>query len=108
MNPLALRNYSSEKKIFYEEDFLNLSLLIEILNEVLTGESDLTVQGKTYLEHRISSNNLAQLIADKGGLDELKNGTNREDIETALKNMIPLQTFNFIQEADKSKNYDTL
>lgn len=100
MNQLAVRNYRHEKKIFNEEDFSSLPTLILILNEVLTGESDLTMEGKKFIENRYDYLDLANKIAQHGGLIELKNGRDISAIEKAIRNITPMETYNFIQEEE--------
>lgn len=46
---LAIRNYRSEKKEFLVRDFVDQKILEEVLEEIETGESDITPAGKSFL-----------------------------------------------------------
>lgn len=96
MKPLAIRNYHHDKKFFDEIDFHSLPSLVLILNEVITGESDLTVDGKTFLEKHYGYRELAQKIVTHGGLIELTDGQNTDAIEIALKRIRPMENRDFM------------
>ena len=96
MDPLAVRNYHHEKKFFHEDDFSSLPSLILVLNEVVTGESDLTVEGKKFLEERYGYNELAKKIIQHGGLLELSDGQNVEAVESALEKIQPMENRDFM------------
>ncbi len=96
MITLAVRNYRHEKKFFHEDDFSSLPNLILVLNEVITGESDLTLEGKRFLEERYGYNDLAKKIVQNGGLLELTDGQNIEAVESALEKIQPMENRDFM------------
>src|ERR1041385_499710 len=66
---LGYRNYRALKKHFHKSDFDNVKILQKFLNEVLTGESDITDEGIRYL-NEIGLDTLSKSLADHGGLIE--------------------------------------
>jgi hypothetical protein len=97
MSKLAIRNYAHSKSFFDDEDFQSVEVVISVLNEVLTGECDLTSQGKIYLEDKYGYVKLAQEIVNCGGLVELENGKDVKSVELFLQNIKPMETSDFIQ-----------
>ncbi len=99
MKILAVRNYKHIKKNFDEEDFKSIKTLITILNEVVTGEADLTVEGKNFLVEFYGSSKLAEKIVENGGLDEVTDGKNAAVVKETIDSIVPMQTINFIKES---------
>ncbi|MEK9156816.1 MAG: hypothetical protein AAB448_01615 [Patescibacteria group bacterium] len=67
---LGYRNYKSDKKEFFKEDFENSEMLQSLLNEMCIGESDITELGKDFLLEQFAKSDLAQKIVDIGGVVE--------------------------------------
>lgn len=47
---LAVRNYESEKDVYTVDDFLDPPTLVDIFEELFTGESDISPAGKSFVE----------------------------------------------------------
>jgi hypothetical protein len=63
---LGVRNYRSDKKEFSVFDFADIDVLESFLEEVSTGESDITPAGKSFLEKHYGLNNLSELLHRRG------------------------------------------
>jgi hypothetical protein len=71
---LAIRLYKSSKQEFRVNDFLDPQALSIILEEITTGESDITPAGKAFLEQYYGN-------------------------EELTRNMVPMETLRFIEES---------
>lgn len=61
---LAVRNYESTKDYFVADDFINENMLVEIIDEISTGESDITPAGKSFIEDYYGFENIAKMFND--------------------------------------------
>ena len=97
---LGIRLYKAEEQKYFVEDFKNIKILQEYLNEVCNSESDLTPIGKRFLEEYYGLDKLGKLLADHGGIDD---GTisSADEIVKRISNIIPLDTHDFINEDSK-------
>ena len=100
---LAIRLYKSENQKFHSNDFLRLDVLKNCLNEVITGESDLTEDGKNFLSEYYSLEELAQSLVEIGGLDEGPFLT-KNQIMDWFKSVKALDTLDFIDSVRESKD----
>lgn len=97
MEVLGVRNYNSDKSEFFKTDFLNVDELRVFLNEVATGESDITQKGKDFLL-KMDIENVAEKIAVAGGIQE-ENAMTKSEIINFVKSAQPFFTREFIVEA---------
>ncbi len=98
---LGYRNYRAEKSEFLKEDFENPRTLQIFLNEMSTGESDITEMGKTFLLEKMRSSDLAQLVADLGGVGE-DGAFSAQEIEELVRRECPHDTAGFISDARRA------
>lgn len=96
---LGVRNYKAEKKEFYVGDFTQSDTLDLFLNEVLTGESDITPAGKAFVERYYGFAKLAMDLAERATLIEFAERTTSDELHTWLKNLQPMETISFIEQA---------
>ena len=97
---LGVRNYRSDKKEFSVFDFAEIDVLESFLEEVWTGESDITPAGKSFLEKHYGLNNLSELLHSRRSARRfLYKGDSPARIEEWLKNLEPMGTMAFIEEA---------
>ena len=85
---LAVRHYASNKREFLVEDFLNPTVLLDIMDEVQTGESDITPAGKKFLEIYYSDEELKELL---NSLDD--------DAANWVHTLVPMEMGTFIAQA---------
>ena len=99
---LAIPLYSSAKrKAYYSEDFLESDSLIYIMNEVFSGESDVTDDGKKFLKEFWGHENLAHILMGNGKFDY---DYSEQELLNYLAEMVPNEVGDFIREAqEKSK-----
>lgn len=95
---LGIRNYKHSKKEFFMEDFLNLKSLDGFLEEVGTGECDITPAGKAFLEKYYGLGELANLLANEIPTEDNR-AKYKEDITRVLKYLEPMQTMSFVEQA---------
>mgnify|MGYP001607132025 FL=1 len=92
------RNYKSDKGEFFKEDFENPSILQLFLDEMCTGESDITELGKIFLLEKFATTGLAQKVIDIGGVTE--DGLESiEAIRDRVQSQKPHEVAMFIAEA---------
>jgi len=96
---LGVRNYKSEKKQFDVADFVQNDTLDLFLNEVLTGESDITPAGKTFIERYYGFARLAIDLAERATLIEFAKRAGSDELYGWLKNIQPMETILFIEQA---------
>src|SRR5262245_16852403 len=96
---LGVRLYKSDKKQFFVSDFLEMGVLKDFLTEVSTGESDITPAGKVFLDKYYGFDDLAADIALEGDFALTRELSTAEEMLEWLKNLEPLQTITFIEEA---------
>lgn len=94
---LGYRNYRALKNNFHKSDFDNVKTLQKFLNEVLTGESDITDEGIKYL-NEAGLDIVSKNLAENGGLVESDLYTT-EEIQDRLSKLVPHETAKFIAEA---------
>ncbi len=103
---LGYRNYPSDKKEFFKEDFEDTGTLQEFLDEIITGESDITELGKNVLLEMFDVSDLAQRILDNGGLREV-DVTAANQIRNIVLRQEPHVVAAFISEARQKKEGDS-
>jgi hypothetical protein len=96
---LAIRNYKAEKTEFFTDDFLNIPDLEDFLEEIHTGESDITPAGKSFLQHYYGFDTLADLLSERDSLSLNKEASTSEAIKSWLENIKPMEIFAFIEES---------
>jgi hypothetical protein len=97
---LGVRNYKAEKKEFYVRDLTQNETLDLFLNEVLTGESDITPAGKSFIERYYGFARLATDLAERATLRWFSRERATSDkLYTWLKNLEPMKTISFIEQA---------
>jgi hypothetical protein len=98
---LGVRNYSSDKKEFFVEDFINDKILDDFLDEVDTGESDITPAGKAFIENYFGFGNLARalLIRNKFFLSKKYVPERLNEVKSWIENLVPMETITFIEKA---------
>ncbi len=84
---LAVRHYASIKREFLVTDFVNKTELVDIMDEVQTGESDITPAGKKFLEVYYSDKELKELL---NSLDD--------DAANWVHNLVPMELAIFIAQ----------
>jgi hypothetical protein len=99
---LGYRNYKAFKKEFYKSDFDKIKILQKFLNEVLTGESDITPEGISYIREEMGMDVISRGLADSGGLIEDRLFTS-EEIKERLSRLEPYETQRFINSAKQSR-----
>lgn len=99
---LAVPLYSSAKRAaYYSEDFLELDSLVFIMNEVLSGESDITVQGKKFIKEFFGHENLAHKLIKSS---QFRFNYSEQQLAEYFAKMEPNEIGNFIRECrNKSK-----
>lgn len=95
----AIRNYESDKKHFTVADFIDLKLLGKVLDEVDTGESDITPAGKAFIEKYYGFAGLAKLLVVQNVLTEAIKDLSYEELISWLESLEPMFTINFIETA---------
>lgn len=98
---LGVRNYRDKngKQEFTVDDFAKLEDLACILDEIFTGESDITPAGKSFLEKYYGFNELAKSLFDSNLLSERSATEKMEDLRGWLETLEPMETIKFIEEA---------
>jgi len=95
---LGIRNYKSLKKEFFVDDFTNLQVLDNFMEEVSCGESDITPAGKAFLEKYYGLNKLPDLI-----VNELYKNNSYFHKNRVSSNVLcletPMETITFIEQA---------
>lgn len=102
-NILGYRNYKSDKKEFFKEDFESLEVLREFLEEMFTGESDITGIGREFLLQRLRSSDAAQRVMDLGGV-RILNVKTAQELIGAVERQKPHEIAMFIAEAKENQN----
>jgi hypothetical protein len=93
---LGICNYPSDKGEFSVDDFLDLKVLEGFLQEVSTGESDITPAGKAFLERYFGFAELASELSDAF----LTNvGVRGSELPTWLESLVPMEIMRFVEEA---------
>lgn len=97
---LGVRNYKSNKEVFLVSDFLDEKTLDMFLDEVYSGESDLSPAGKCFIENYFGFKNLATSVSNRNPsfLSE-RSPNNIVMIENWLKDLLPMQISKFVGEA---------
>lgn len=99
---LGVRNYKSQKKEFFVDDFLDEKLLDDFLDEVYLEESDITPAGKSFLKNYFGFENLAINLLKRNkfflSIDTSSN-TAIKEISFWLKNLEPMKIVRFIEES---------
>jgi hypothetical protein len=94
---LAIPLYSGAKRrAYYAEDFLELSSLVHVMNQVFVGESDITAAGVKFLREFFSHERLAHILISSGEVDH--EGSHEQVVEH-LERMVPNEIGDFIKEA---------
>jgi hypothetical protein len=97
---LGVRNYKAEKKNFYVGDLIQNETLDRFLNEVRTGESDITPAGKAFIERYYGYEKLAMDLAERATLREFgRERATSDELHTWLKALEPMKTVSFIEQA---------
>ncbi len=96
---LAVRNYKSDKKEFTTDDFIELKTLGSILDEIDTGESDITPAGKSFIAKYYGFNNLAKLFVSENVLTESIADFSSDKLGLWLEGLEPMETIRFIEES---------
>lgn len=96
---LAIRNYKSDKKHFTVDDFIDLNILGKVLDEVDTGESDITPAGKSFIEKYYGFEGLAKILFKQNVLTEAIKELSFEELISWLGSLEPMSTINFIETA---------
>jgi hypothetical protein len=96
---LAVRNYKSEKHEFSTEDFIKLQTLASILDEVATGESDITPAGKSFIAQYYGFHNLADLLISENTLTESIADLSSDKLRLWLENLKPMEIIRFVMES---------
>jgi hypothetical protein len=94
---LGIRNYPSNKGEFSVDDFLDLKILEDFLQEVLAGESDITPAGKAFLERYYGFAELASRLSNT--FREDAGLSTAEEVQTTLEGLVPMETMRFVEEA---------
>jgi hypothetical protein len=110
---LGIRNYESDKDLFYSTDFTNSEILLDFLTEVYDGESDITPAGTVFLKQHMNLRELAE-NARKDGIALPPYGRGKTDEErighflSFIETIQPMEISLFIAEAewDSSKDGD--
>lgn len=102
---LGVRNYEADKDEFYSTDFLDSKVLLEFLDEVSSGESDITPAGYVFLNQHFDIRKVAENARKDGiALPPYNRGkTDEERIEYFLnfiKNLKPMVTALFMTESE--------
>lgn len=97
---LGIRNYKSDKKEFLVNDFLNEKLLDEFLDEVYSGESDITPAGKSFLKNYFGFEELAaSLFKRNPSFLSIESSSDKvNEVKHWLENLEPMGTIKFIEE----------
>ena len=96
---LGIRNYKSDKKEFVVSDLLDTDVLRDFLDEVSTGESDITPAGKVFLNKYFGFKELASRISCNGNFALREHPATAEEISKWLEELKPMETMTFIEEA---------
>lgn len=96
---LAVRNYESDKEEFAVDDFIVLENLEEVLDEIDTGESDITPAGKSFLEKYYGFDKLSDLLSSRNKLLESIGEFSVNDLRSWLENLEPMVTATFIAKS---------
>lgn len=94
---LAIRNYKSDKNEFTVDDFIDLKVLGKILDEIDTGESDITPAGKVFLKKYYGNKGLANKLVMQKVLTESIKGFSSDELMAWLDNLVPMETISFIE-----------
>lgn len=94
---LAIRNYKSDKKHFIVDDFIDVKILGRILDEVDTGEGDITPAGKSFIKNYYGFGGLAKILVTQNVLTEAIKDLSYEGLISWLKSLEPMFTINFIE-----------
>lgn len=94
---LAVRNYQSDKKHFTVDDFTDMKSLGIVLDEVDTGESDITPAGKSFIEKYYGFAGLAKILVTQNVLTEAIKDLSFQELILWLKSLEPMFTINFIE-----------
>lgn len=95
---LGIRNYNHSKNEFFVSDFEDLEILEEFLDELDTGESDITPAGKKFLELFYGYKELGSVLAQRGNLKEFT-VTSPEEFDIWLSHKEPMEIMRFIETA---------
>lgn len=96
---LGIRNYKSMKKEFFVNDFLELQKLEDFLEEVSTGESDITPAGKLFLEKYYGLEKLSTSLVRRGKFTLYSRPSTFEEFHVWLEELQPMATISFIEKA---------
>ncbi len=100
---LAIRLYPHDKNEFFIDDFKDIKILDEVLEEIFIGESDITPAGYSFLKEYFDLNELAK---DLFNLENSKTVGNKsyfkkeQDLVNAIQSQLtPMETLSFIEMA---------
>ncbi len=96
---LGVRNYKSDKKEFFVEDFVTMESLERFLDELDTTECDITPAGKLFLEQYYGFDNLAKLLVERMRLTESIREYSVEQLSLWLQQLNPMETVTFIEQS---------
>jgi hypothetical protein len=96
---LGIRNYKSDQQVFMVHDFQDIRMLRNILDEIFTGESDITPAGKVFLEKYHGFKELSDKISSDGEFALEGHQATSEEILRWLEELIPMEIISFIEEA---------
>jgi hypothetical protein len=96
---LGVRNYKAEKRKFDVGDLTQNDTLDLFLNEVLTGESDITPAGKAFIERYYGFEKLATDLAERATLMFGRERASSDELYAWLKNLQPMKTISFVEQA---------
>ena len=108
---LGVRNYEADKTEFCLTDFSDNRILLDFLNEVSTGESDITPAGYTFLNQQLDLRKVAE-GARKDGVALPPYGRGKTDEERIgyflefIRNLQPMETALFIAETSWGSSKD--
>ncbi len=94
---LGIRNYPSAKCEFSVDDFLDFKVLEDFLQEVSTGESDVTPAGKAFLERFYGFAELASRLSNTFRKDA--GLSTAEEVQAWLESLVPMEIIRFIEGA---------
>lgn len=96
---LAIRNYKSDKKEFLVDDFTDIGVLEKILEEIDTGESDITPAGKSFLEEYFGFDKLASILLERKIFLTSPNPSSLRGLVSWFETLEPMNTITFIEKS---------
>ena len=96
---LGIRNYKSSKKEFSLSDLTNPPILGDFIVETLTGESDITPAGKSFLEKYYGFKNLAADLLKNEIFKKTHSHVPPEELQKWLEGLVPMEITRFVEES---------